>query len=62
MYAEGEKRRRVLVVACDDRVAGRPARVKALGEFLDYASNHANVWFACKDGIARRMLAKEGHQ
>jgi peptidoglycan/xylan/chitin deacetylase (PgdA/CDA1 family) len=56
LYAEGEQRRRMLVVACHDRVAGRPARAKALGEFLEYAQNHAGVWFARKDEIARWML------
>ena len=59
LYAEGQARRRMLVVACHDRVAGRPARVKALGEFLEYAANHADVWFARKDEIARWMLEKE---
>ena len=56
LYAEGQTRRRMLVVACHDRVAGRPARAKALGEFLDYARNHSDVWFARKDEIARWML------
>ena len=37
LYAEGQARRRMLVVACHDRVAGRPARAKALAEFLEYA-------------------------
>ena len=49
----------MLVVACHDRVAGRPARVKALGEFLDYASRYAGVWFARKNEIARWMLETE---
>ena len=59
LYAEGKTRRRMLVVACHDRVAGRPARVKALGEFLDYASRYAGVWYARKNEIARWMLETE---
>ena len=58
LYAEGRARRRMLVVACHDRVAGRPARAKALGEFLEYAGSHDGVWFARKDEIARWMLAE----
>lgn len=58
LYAEGQTRRRMLVVACHDRVAGRPARARALGEFLDYAGGKEGVWFARKDEIARWMLAE----
>jgi peptidoglycan/xylan/chitin deacetylase (PgdA/CDA1 family) len=56
LYAEGQKRRRMMVVSCHDRVAGRPARAKALGDFLEYAKSHTGVWFARKDEIARFMM------
>ncbi len=59
LYDEAQTRRRMMVVACHDRVAGRPARVKALARFLEYARNHAGVWFARKDEIARWMLDGE---
>ncbi len=56
LYAEGSRRRRMVVVSCHDRVIGRPARAKALDEFLAYAKSKPGVWFARKDEIARYML------
>jgi peptidoglycan/xylan/chitin deacetylase (PgdA/CDA1 family) len=58
LYAEGRDRRRMMVVCCHDRVAGRPARVKVLADFFEYAQRHDGVWFARKDEIARFVLER----
>jgi peptidoglycan/xylan/chitin deacetylase (PgdA/CDA1 family) len=56
LYAEGERRRRMLVVSCHDRVMGRPARVQAFDALLRYIKGFPGVWIARKDDIARFML------
>lgn len=60
LYDEGSDRRRMMVVCCHDRVAGRPARAKALARFFEYALGHEGVWFARKDEIANYVLEKAG--
>ena len=56
LYVEGATRRRMLSVSTHDRIAGHPARVKALADFIDYAQKHRGVWFARKDEIANWIL------
>lgn len=54
LYAEGQTRRRMLVVACHDRVAGRPARAKALAEFgLSKAALEVLAIIAYRQPIAK---------
>ena len=53
LYAEAEKRRRMLAISTHDRIGGQPARVAALGRFLDYALGHAGVVCMRKDEIIR---------
>jgi peptidoglycan/xylan/chitin deacetylase (PgdA/CDA1 family) len=52
LYAESEKKRRMISVAAHDRVE-RPSRVKVLEDFIVYAQRHAGVVFMKKDEIAR---------
>lgn len=56
LYAEGERRRRMMSISTHDRIAGTPARVKALADFIDYAQRHPGVTFMRKDAIARLVL------
>jgi peptidoglycan/xylan/chitin deacetylase (PgdA/CDA1 family) len=56
LYAEAAVRRRMMSISAHDRIAGRPARSRALEEFITYAQKHAGVWFARKDEIARWAL------
>jgi peptidoglycan/xylan/chitin deacetylase (PgdA/CDA1 family) len=56
LYEEGSRRRRVMVVSLHDRISGRPARVRVLDRFLEYARSKPGVWFARKDEIARYAL------
>jgi peptidoglycan/xylan/chitin deacetylase (PgdA/CDA1 family) len=58
LYAEGATRRRMLSISTHDRISGRPARVKALEDFIDYAQTHTGVWFARKDEIAQWTLER----
>lgn len=52
LYMEAGNRRRMMSISTHDRIAGTPARVKVLGEFLQYALQHPGVVFMRKDKIA----------
>lgn len=56
LYAEGATRRRMMSISAHDRLAGAPARVKALDDFITYAKQHKGVVFMRKDEIARWAL------
>lgn len=56
LYAEGKTRRRMMSISAHDRIAGTPARVKALDNFITYAKEHKGVVFMRKDEIARWAL------
>ena len=49
----------MLSISTHDRISGHPARVKALGEFIEYAQKQKGVWFARKDEIAKWTLASK---
>lgn len=56
LYAEAATRRRMMSISTHDRIAGQPAKVKALDDFLTYARAHPGVAFLRKDEIARFAL------
>ncbi|NOR70025.1 MAG: polysaccharide deacetylase family protein [Methylomarinum sp.] len=56
LYTEGKTRRRMMSVSAHDRLAGTPARVKALDNFISYAKQHKGVVFMRKDEIAHWAL------
>lgn len=56
LYAESERKRRMISVAAHDRVE-RPSRVKVLEDFIVYAQRHAGVVFMKKEEIARFAMA-----
>lgn len=56
LYAEAATRRRMMSISTHDRIAGQPAKVKALDDFLSYARAHPGVAFLRKDEIARFAL------
>ena len=56
LYAEGKMRRRMMSISAHDRLAGTPARAKALDNFITYAKQHKGVVFMRKDEIARWAL------
>jgi peptidoglycan/xylan/chitin deacetylase (PgdA/CDA1 family) len=55
LYAEAETRRRMMVISFHDKLA-RPARVRIVERFIEYAQKHKGVWFARKDELARFTL------
>src|SRR5712671_6766891 len=57
LYEEGERRRRLMSVSAHDRIAGRPARMRVLADFIQYAQGHPGVVFMRKDDIARFALS-----
>lgn len=57
LYLEAGYRRRMMSLSTHDRIAGTPARVKVLGEFLQYALQHPGVIVMRKDEIARLALS-----
>ena len=57
LYDEAGRRRRMMSISTHDRIGGAPARVRALGEFLDHARKQPGVVFMRKDEIARFALA-----
>jgi peptidoglycan/xylan/chitin deacetylase (PgdA/CDA1 family) len=56
LYAEAATRRRMMSVSAHDRIAGRPARTRAMEEFIIYAQKQPGVVFLPKDQIARFAL------
>lgn len=57
LYAEGvEGAAKMMSIGLHCRLAGRPGRVQALRRFLDYASSHADVWFATRQQIAEHWI------
>jgi peptidoglycan/xylan/chitin deacetylase (PgdA/CDA1 family) len=53
LYAEAEKRRRMLSISVHDRIGGQPARVAALERFIDFAQKQPGVVFMRKIEIIR---------
>jgi peptidoglycan/xylan/chitin deacetylase (PgdA/CDA1 family) len=51
LYAEAGHRRRMLSISTHDRIGGQPARVAALGRFLDFALERQGVVCLRKDEI-----------
>lgn len=58
-YLEAGSRRRMMSISTHDRIAGTSGRVKALGEFIEYAKRHPGVVFLRKDQIAEVALTME---
>jgi len=57
LYEEGEHRRRMMSVSAHDRIAGRPARMRVLEDFIQYAQSHPAVTFMRKVDIANYAIA-----
>jgi len=53
LYAEGEHRPKMMSVGLHCRLAGRPGRSAALVRFLDYVTQHDNVWLTTRRDIAK---------
>ena len=56
LYEEAGRCRRQMSISLHDRIAGRPARVRALRRFIEYAQKKKGVVFMRKDEIAEIAL------
>lgn len=56
LYEESKMVPRMMSIGIHMRIAGRPGRAKALSDFLDYATQKRDVWFARRIDIARHFL------
>ncbi len=53
LYEEGERSPKMLSIGLHCRLIGRPARFRALRNFLDYVLSHDRVWICRRAEIAR---------
>jgi allantoinase len=53
---EAETAARMMSIGLHARIAGRPARTRAVERFIEYALSKPDVWFARRDEIARWWL------
>ncbi len=58
LYAEGEEAPKMLSIGLHCRLAGRPARLVALGHFLDHVQGHEKVWVCRRVEIARHWIER----
>ena len=58
LYEEGRTHPKMMSIGLHCRIAGRPARARAVERFLQYARQMPGVWFARRDEIARWWLEK----
>lgn len=56
LYEEAASTRRMMVISCHDRIAGRPMRARALERFIRWAQTHDRVWFPTKAELAAIVL------
>ena len=56
LYEEGQTTPKMMSVGLHCRIAGRPARSRAVARFLQYAKGFPGVWFARRVDIARWWL------
>jgi peptidoglycan/xylan/chitin deacetylase (PgdA/CDA1 family) len=60
LYAEGAAAPRMMSVGLHLRLAGHPARTKALRDFIRYATSFPDVWFATRAQIAAAWTEQFG--
>ncbi len=58
LYEEGATHPKMMSVGLHCRIAGRPARSRAVERFLRYAQEFPGVWFARRDTIAKWWLER----
>ena len=60
LYEEGAHSMRLMNFGLHPHVIGQAYRIRALGDFLEYAKSHEGVWFPTREEIATWYL--ENHQ
>ena len=58
LYMEGEENPKMMSVGLHCRIVGRPSRIMALRQFLEYARGFPGVWFARRIDIARWWMQR----
>ena len=53
LYMEGDRYPRMMTVGLHARLIGRPGRIAALHQILDYMQSHKDVWICRREEIAR---------
>ena len=56
LYEEGAEAPALMSVGLHPRMAGRPARARALARFLDHALRHDKVWICRRVDVARHWM------
>src|SRR5690606_33119584 len=51
LYGEGAEGPRMMSLGLHPRMIGRPGRIGALRDFIEYALGHEGVWFATREEI-----------
>ncbi len=62
LYHEGEHTPKMISIGLHCRLIGRPARFRALENFLDYILTHQDVWVCRRDAIAKHWRHKHGFE
>jgi putative urate catabolism protein len=57
LYAEGEFAPKMLSIGLHCRIIGRPGRIGGLKRFIEYISQHKDVWVCTREDIAKHWLA-----
>jgi peptidoglycan/xylan/chitin deacetylase (PgdA/CDA1 family) len=58
LYEESAEGPRMMSIGLHPRMVGRPGRVRAIKQFIEYARQHGGVWFATREEIARAWLER----
>jgi len=56
LYKEGETNPKMMSVGLHCRIVGKPGRLKSLERFLDYVSEHKDVWICKRIDIAKHWI------
>lgn len=56
LNAESARHPRMMTVSLHGRISGQAARFEGIQRFLDFATGHADVWFAGRSEIARHWI------
>lgn len=63
LYREGEAgAAKMMSVGLHCRLMGRPGRIEALRQFIEYAQGHEGVWFATREQIADHWVTTHPHR
>jgi peptidoglycan/xylan/chitin deacetylase (PgdA/CDA1 family) len=60
LHEESKTHSKMMSAAFHVRVTGRPGRIRALSEFINYVKNRNDVWIAKREEIAKFWIEKFG--